>query len=183
MKFAKHLLISAQFWLVGAVTLNAEPFETFENNPETRWQYVADTVMGGVSTGKVSFEQASNAPFARLEGQVSTANNGGFIQFRHLLETRAPSDTQGVRLVVRGNNQAYFIHLRTTGTLLPWQYYQASFETTGTWTEVRLPFSAFERSGRLLRSTVSAGSVTSVGVVAFGRDHAAQVDVAEIGFF
>ncbi|WP_164661224.1 CIA30 family protein [Tropicibacter sp. Alg240-R139] len=183
MKLFKLSLIVAPVWLFGGVILSAEPFEAFEDNPETRWQYVADTVMGGVSTGRLQFEQGPKESFARLEGQVSTENNGGFIQFRNTLQTRPPSDAQGVRIVVRGNNQPYFLHLRTTGTLLPWQYYQTKFDTRDNWTEVLLPFSAFERSGRLLRSTVSPESVISVGVVAFGRDHAARIDVAEVGFY
>ena len=32
-------------------------FENFESNPEQRWRYVSDRVMGGVSTGKVIYAQ------------------------------------------------------------------------------------------------------------------------------
>lgn len=161
----------------------ADPIETFDANPETRWQFVADTVMGGVSTGGLHFHQGAEGTFARLEGEVSTQNNGGFIQFRHLLQNPPPENSTGVRLIVRGNTQPYFIHLRTTGTRLPWQYYQARFDTSGQWTEIRLPFTSFERSGRLLRRSLRPSSVTSVGVVAYGRDHSARVDVREVGFY
>lgn len=157
--------------------------DTFDNNPESRWEFLADTVMGGVSTGQVRFEQEDGAAYARLTGNVSTENRGGFIQFRTELGEKLPKDTQGVRIVTRGNNQTYFIHLRTSGTVLPWQYYQAPFEATQQWTEVRIPFSAFKASGRMLRSEPRAGSVRSIGVVAFGRDHQAKVDVLEIGFY
>ena len=58
--------------------------ETFDKNPETRWRFIADTVMGGVSTGKVDFLTENGMAYARLTGSVSTENNGGFIQFRHL---------------------------------------------------------------------------------------------------
>ena len=44
----------------------------YENN----WAYLADTVMGGVSQGGAEF----SAGALRLTGQVSTKNNGGFIQ-------------------------------------------------------------------------------------------------------
>ena len=44
------------------------------------------------------------------------------------LPDAVPSDATGVRLVVRGNAERYFVHLRTTGTVLPWQYYQAGFD-------------------------------------------------------
>lgn len=158
-------------------------FEDFETNPATRWEYIADTVMGGVSSGQVSFETNGTDSFARLTGTVSTANRGGFIQFRRQLDDPVPADTGGIRLVVRGNGERYFIHLRTTGTLLPWQFYQSGFEAPGTWTEVRLPLSSFRASGSLLRATPSASTLTSVGVVAYGRDHEALLDVREIGFY
>ena len=157
--------------------------ETFENSPETKWRFFTDRVMGGVSTGQVAFLREDGADFARMTGTVSTENRGGFIQMRMELPGGAPPEAAGVRLVVRGNDQRYFVHLRTGGTMLPWQYYQAGFDVTGAWTEIRLPFAAFERSGPLLRRVPRAESLTSVAVVAYGRDHAAEIDVREIGFY
>ena len=155
----------------------------FDGQPETRWAFVADTVMGGVSTGEVTFGRDGDVTYARMTGQVSTENRGGFIQFRRALPARLAEDVRGVRLVVRGNGEHYFIHLRTSETVLPWQYYQAGFDTSDEWRELRLPFDAFKASGRMLRATPRAGAVTSVGVVAYGRDHAARIDVREIGFY
>ena len=158
-------------------------FDTFENRPDARWDYIADSVMGGVSTGSVRFPNERGKAFARLAGTVSTKNRGGFIQFRRALDTPLPADTKGIRLRVRGNGEQYFVHVRTTGTWLPWQYYQAVFDTTAEWTEIRLPLTSFKPSGRLLRTTLAANALTSVGIVAYGRDHEARVDVREIGFY
>jgi hypothetical protein len=91
--------------------------------------------------------------------------------------------TSGVRLLVRGNAQRYFVHLRTSGTLLPWQYYQAGFDVTESWSEVRLPLDGFTTSGALLRSMPRPASLSSVAVVAYGRDHDAQIDVRDVGFY
>ncbi len=157
--------------------------ENFELQPEKRWRFFTDGVMGGVSSGQVAFVRDGEQVYARMTGRVSTENNGGFIQIRMELPDGAPENFTGVRLVVRGNDQRYFVHLRTRGTRLPWQYYQAGFETTGNWTEVRLPLDSFDRSGRLLRATPIANSIRSVAVVAFGRDHAAEIDVREVGFY
>jgi hypothetical protein len=156
--------------------------DRFENAPETRWRFFADTVMGGVSTGSLSFDKENGTPFARLTGQVSTDNNGGFIQMRRD-DITVPENALGVRLMVRGNDQPYFVHLRTTGTILPWQYYQARFDTTGDWREIRLPFEAFDPSGRLLRASLKPQTVKSIGVVAYGRDHEARVELREVGFY
>ena len=151
--------------------------------PETRWRFFTDQVMGGVSTGGVAFTQEEGTAFARMTGQVSTANRGGFIQMRLDLATPPPEGTTGVRLIVRGNAQRYFVHLRTGGTLLPWQYYQASFDVTESWSEVRLPLDAFKASGALLRGVPNPASLTSVAIVAYGRDHDARIDVREVGFY
>ncbi|MEY4696125.1 MAG: hypothetical protein RIT14_553 [Pseudomonadota bacterium] len=157
--------------------------EDFKMQPETRWRFFTDQVMGGLSTGGVDFATEDGQAFARMTGRVSTANRGGFIQMRLDLATPPPEATTGVRLIVRGNDQRYFVHLRTTGTLLPWQYYQASFDVTQSWAEVRLPLDAFAASGALLRSVPRADSLASVAIVAYGRDHDALIDVREVGFY
>jgi len=157
--------------------------EDFTMQPEARWRFFSDTVMGGVSSGGIAFVQEGGKSFARMTGQVSTANNGGFIQMRMDLVDPPPEGTTGVRLVVRGNDQKYFVHLRTSGTILPWQYYQAGFDVSTRWKEVRLPFDAFTPSGALLRRVPRPGSLTSVAIVAFGRDHDARIDVREVGFY
>lgn len=157
--------------------------EDFSMQPEARWRFFTDSVMGGESAGTVAVLQDQGQTFARMTGRVSTANRGGFIQIRMDLPSPPPEGTTGVRLVVRGNGERYFVHLRTTGTVLPWQYYQAGFDVTRDWTEVRLPFDAFKASGALLRATPAPGSTRSVAVVAYGRDHDAEIDVREIGFY
>ena len=157
--------------------------EDFTMQPETRWRFLSDTVMGGVSTGRITFAVEDGQPFARLTGTVSTANRGGFIQMRLDLAAPPPEGSQGVRLRVRGNDQRYFVHLRTSGTLLPWQYYQAGFEVISAWQEVRIPWEAFAASGNLLRRVPGPAALRSVAVVAYGRDHQAKIDVAEVGFY
>jgi hypothetical protein len=172
-----------------SVVLAEEPLrgdaliEDFSIQPETRWQFFTDQVMGGVSTGGVAFAQEDGMYFARMTGNVSTANRGGFIQMRLDLQSPPPNDNTGVRLIVRGNAQRYFVHLRTGSTLLPWQYYQAGFDVTESWSEVRLPMDAFAASGWLLRGVPNPASLTSVAIVAYGRDHDAQIDVREVGFY
>ena len=157
--------------------------EDFTMQPETRWRFFTDQVMGGVSTGSVAFAQENGQTFARMTGRVSTANNGGFIQMQLDLTTPPPDSATGVRIVVRGNSQDYFVHLRTSGTLLPWQYYQAEFSVTENWSEVRLPLTAFIASSAFLRDVPRLSSLKSVAVVAYGRDHDALIDVQQIEFY
>lgn len=157
--------------------------ENFELQPETRWRFFTDGVMGGVSSGQATFLLDNDESFARMTGKVSTENNGGFIQIRMDLPDAAPAEASGVRLVVRGNDQRYFAHLRTNGTLLPWQYYQSGFDVKPDWSEILLPFEGFEPSGRLLRAVPRAEKLKSIAIVAYGRDHDAEIDVKEVGFY
>ena len=180
---ASLLFILSLFGPSSPVMANDSLIDDFRGDPAARWRFFSDTVMGGVSTGKVAILSEDGARFARMTGEVSTANNGGFIQMRIDLAEGMAKEATGVRLVARGNDQRYFVHLRTGGTVLPWQYYQAGFDVTGAWSEFRVPFAAFRPSGRLLRKTPRAEALTSVGIVAYGRDHAARIDVSEIGFY
>ena len=143
---------------------------------DAEWSYLADTVMGGVSEGQARIEDGA----LRLTGSVSTANRGGFIQVR--TEVRAPAEARGLRIRVRGNGEDYFIHLRTTRTRLPWQYYQARFATTADWREVTLDWADFTASGNLLRSRPAPEEIRSLGLVAYGRDPRADVSMVAFGW-
>ena len=157
--------------------------EDFSDGASPGWSFFTDGVMGGVSTGQAVIDSAGGDRFLRLSGDVSTANNGGFIQARLTLPERVPDTARGIEIEVRGNRQTYFVHLRSRATLLPWQFYQAPFEAPGDWTIVRLPFSAFDPRGRGLGPGVAPESVRSLALVAYGRDHAADVSVAQIGLY
>ena len=182
-KYAKICL--ASFLLILSQNAMAEQklLDNFKNKPEDRWKFIADTVMGGISSGQLSFSVDDNANFARMVGKVSTENNGGFIQFRRSVINGLPSKTRGLRLSLRGNGQKYFVHIRTKGTFLPWQYYQQSFMANEDWSETTMLLNEFRPSGVLLRKTIDPKSIKSIGIVAFGRDHEAEIDVRKISFF
>ena len=55
---------------------------TFTEENARYWQYISDQTMGGISDGQAILEKDGEMLFARLTGNVSTANNGGFIQIR-----------------------------------------------------------------------------------------------------
>ncbi|MFB9149683.1 CIA30 family protein [Roseovarius ramblicola] len=151
--------------------------------PLDSYRFFSDRVMGGVSTGAARVTGSEGARHLALTGSVSTENRGGFIQARADIDASFPAEARGVVIRVRGNGQRYFVHLRTRGTILPWQYYQAGFETTPAWREVRLPFVDFASSGAFLRDTPRPETVTSLAVVAYGRDHEADVAFQWIGLY
>jgi hypothetical protein len=171
-------------WLLSGPVLAQEgAMLDYTPPPPEKWQYFSDQVMGGVSEGGARAEGPEGARYLRLTGDVSTENRGGFIQVRVKLDQPFPEAAQGVVVDLRGNGEGYFVHLRTRGTLLPWQYYQASVPSGPDWQRVRVPFSAFERSGALLRAVPRPEMVTSLAAVAYGRDHRADLEFRWIGIY
>jgi len=170
--------------LMSPTLINAEDaMIQFPVSDPSQWDYFSDQVMGGVSEGRASFEKSGAQTILRLTGTVSTANRGGFIQARTTLDAPLPSNAKGIVMEVRGNNEPYYIHLRTSGTVLPWQFYQAPFKAPDTWQEVRIPFTEFSPYGGLLRQSFDVQKIRSVAVVAFGKDYTADLSVRAIGVY
>ena len=173
-------------FLIFFVTISSNNFaETmFKDNfqePE-QWSYVADTVMGGISTGGVEFKTIEGETIAILTGNVTTENNGGFIQIRRDLRRVDLDNANSIKLIAKGNNQKYFVFLRTTGTKLPWQYYQSEFTVNENFNEFILPINEFKKSGMLMSNKINPKKITSIGIVAFGRDHYANISIKELEF-
>ena len=88
------------------------------------WQFFTDGVMGGFSSGKAKIEKVDGINCYRMTGNVTTENNGGFIQMRvRISPPIPPNDYTGIYLNAYGNNLKYSLHIRTSYTKLPWQYY------------------------------------------------------------
>ena len=151
-------------------------------NETEKWEFISDNVMGGVSTGTVEFLSINGNLNALIKGQVSTENNGGFIQIRYELNDTNLIETSKIRVVAKGNNQKYFIFLRTKGTILPWQYYSHEFDVRSEYDEFILQIKDFKKSGMLLSNQIDPKKITSIGIVAYGRDHLAELYVKELEF-
>jgi hypothetical protein len=171
------------FFLTSTIWSEQMILDDFSESSNLQWDYLSDQVMGGVSQGKLQIVIKETQSYAQLSGEVSTENNGGFIQFRASLSDVDKSNIKGIYLKVRGNNQKYYVHLRTKGTLLPWQYYQSEFDVQAQWELIKLPLDSFVASSGWLRKRIKSTSIKSMGIVAFGRDHKADVSVSEVGFY
>ena len=168
---------------VSLAMASQKPFESFDPNNSRSWSFFTDGVMGGVSSGKAFLGKSGSDNFVRLEGSVSTANNGGFIQIRHSLEKSLDKGIQGISLKVRGNGEKYYVFIRTSSTLLPWQFYNAPFIASKNWKLIKIKLEEFQPSSNFLRKTIKSSSIKSIGIVAYGRDHEAKIDISEIYFF
>ena len=173
----KHVCICAVMLFFGGTSM------AFSENiiVGRKWTYFADTVMGGISTGGGGFDQSASA--LHLYGNVSTANNGGFVQIRTELDESLGTSLTGISLKVKGNSETYFVHLRNRSSILPWQYYSASFEAPKNWTTIQIPYAAFERSSSFMSKKYDPTSTKSLGVVAFGKNYRADLFVKEISTY
>ena len=153
-------------------------------NQSQKWNFITDQVMGGVSTGKFIVENVNGVACYRMTGDVSTKNNGGFIQMRTKLSPEISSkDYDGVYIKVYGNEKNYNIHLRTGLTLAPWQYYSYTFTTTKNWIEIRAPFEQFKKSNFYQPKSILGQNIKSVGLVAGFDDFKSDICLSEIGFY
>ena len=91
--FSYQIFFATVLMFIMSNAVNAKNL-VYENN----WAYLADTVMGGVSQGGAEF----SAGALRLTGQVSTKNNGGFIQIRTRVDPTQAVGKSGIKIKVKG---------------------------------------------------------------------------------
>lgn len=150
-------------------------------NITPHWEYVADTVMGGVSIGQITPDTISGRQAMRLTGEVSTENNGGFIQMAFNPGGAAVFDASAFTALsvdVIGNGELYDISLRTTDLTRPWQSYRARFRAEPTWRTVSLPFT--DLTPNRTEMPFNPARLRRIGILALGRAFKADVAVANI---
>ena len=157
----------------------------FSEDNARYWQYISDQTMGGVSSGHAMLEKDGDMFFARLVGNVSTANNGGFIQLRSTLSFVNLIDNnktlKGVRLNTRGNGETYHIFIRTSETRSYRDFFSATFISNNEWEIIDLPFKQFKH--RFSDISLNGNDIRTFGIVAYGRDFFSDVSVSELIFY
>lgn len=150
----------------------------------TDWRVMTDTVMGGISDGRIEPSVIAGRPCLRLSGAVSLENNGGFVQASLDLGASGALDASGydgIELDVYGNDERYNLHLRTADTRIVWQSYRAGFHAAPRWQTVRLPFAAFQPYR--ISQPLDLKTLRRLGLVAIGREMRADLCVARIGLY
>ena len=170
-----YQILSVTVFIFGMTNAANAKNLVYENN----WAYLADTVMGGVSQGGAEFAAGA----LRLTGQVSTKNNGGFIQVRTRIDPRETTKKTGIKIKVKGNGDVYYLHVRNAAARLPWHYYTAKFLTNEKWKEVIIPFDQFEKSATFMPKKLNPDTIKTIGLVAYGKDHKADVSIATLELY
>lgn len=161
----------------------SRPFPQAANG--ARWEVVTDGVMGGISRGRLVRDVVAGRPALRMTGEVSLANNGGFVQMAldlapggGLLDARGWA---GIALTVRGNGESYGLHLRTDRLTRPWQSWRQGFVAPPDWAELRLPFAGF--TPHRIDAALDLARLRRLGLVAIGRAFAADLAVSGLGLY
>jgi hypothetical protein len=158
--------------------------QDFTSKLGTQWRGVSDNVMGGISECSIAYDMIDGRHCLRLSGNVQLDNNGGFIQAALDLapepDTFDASKYSGVRLLVRGNDEKFSVHLRTPDNVRPWQSYRAHFTGGRNWDTIELPFAAF--TPHRLQAPLDVTRLRRIGIVAIGRAFYADLAVAELSF-
>ncbi len=154
----------------------------------TSWEGFTDRVMGGKSDMKVGLASEDGRLHLAMSGNVSLANNGGFIQARLMLASKGKSAFDasaysGMRIVARGQGSGYYLFLRTTGNVLPWSFFMAPLPVTQEWTEILVPWSRFTKGDFGSFFALDLRKLSSIAVVAYKKAFAAALDVREISFY
>jgi len=151
----------------------------------TSWRIFTDRVMGGRSTATSGYENIENRRCLRLQGSVSLENRGGFIQVALPLKRNGrlfdARDFKGIHLTVLGNGEQYHVHLRTSRTVLPWQYYWAAFKTGSHWQTIDIPFDQFRPES--LKKVLNPQKLKRIAIVAIKKAFQADVAVSRLEFY
>ena len=176
------------FILINCIVLNAYAEEIripFNEESAKYWGYVSDRTMGGVSNGQAFLDQDKDTIYARLTGNVSTKNNGGFIQLRSTLSfanlNNMKKKLKGVRLKTKGNGETYHIFIRTSETRSYSDFYYATFIANEVWKIVDLPFAEFKH--RFSENSLDGNDIRTFAIVAYGREFFSDVSISEIIFY
>ncbi|MFW5808398.1 MAG: CIA30 family protein [Spirochaetota bacterium] len=158
-----------------------------------KWQGVTDSVLGNVSTVRLSYNEENGDGYLRIRGHVSMKHRRGFVQCRLYLSPQRDtvdfSEFTGIRLTARKNKKSsksgYYVHLRTRRTVFPWSYYYAPFTLTEDWQVIDIPFDGFSPAGMILKTTLSTEALRSIALAAVAGKSDSYMDfsVTEIGFY
>lgn len=97
------------------------------------WQIVDDGVMGGLSEGNASLNEAGHLEYF---GSVSLENNGGFSSLRYRFDTENVEDFTAFSIRLKGDGKRYQFRAKTSSG--DWYSYIQHFETSGKWETVEI---------------------------------------------
>ncbi|MDG1660584.1 MAG: CIA30 family protein [Winogradskyella sp.] len=114
----------------------------FESNIRN-WKIVDDVVMGGRSNGNFKINDTGYGEFS---GDVSLKNNGGFSSVRYNFNTVSSSNFKSFQLRIKGDGNSFQFRVKSSNRQR--FYYIYTFNTSGDWETISIPFNKMEPAFR-----------------------------------
>jgi len=149
---------------------------------EQAWYFVSDQVMGGVSHGEVRNYAEEGQVQTCLQGQVSLANNGGFIQMQWVLDAQVDlAQFSGFYVDWRGQAPNLAMHLKTDQLMRPWQSYRHTAQTSAQWQRQCFAFEDF--LPYRTETPLDLAAVRRLAIIVLGEAGEVKVCVKEMGLY
>ena len=103
------------------------------------WVSINDNVMGGVSSGEISWDNG----MAVFRGDLSLENNGGFSSTRSPEITSDIVSFNGLSAMIRGDGRKYSFTLQGASGDSGYLFQSPFLTKSGKWEEIKIPFSDF----------------------------------------
>ena len=97
------------------------------------WRVVDDSVMGGLSQGKLVTNDAGHGVYS---GTVSIENNGGFSSLRYRFDSKSVTASTTIVLRLKGDGKRY--QFRVKDKKGQYHSYITYFETTDQWQDIEI---------------------------------------------
>lgn len=126
---------------ITSTRINADILYDFAEQGKGNWRTEDDVVMGGRSDSQLKMTDENRAHFS---GRVSLENNGGFCSIHQVVETdpyTIQKSTSAFQIHLKGDGKAYNFRVRTPNGRHSYGY---TFETSGKWETVSIPFGKME---------------------------------------
>ena len=146
------------------------------------WRIVNDNVMGGISTSSFKL---SKAGYGIFQGDVSTANNGGFASVRYIMDQIAIKESTAIRIKVKGDGKNYQFRLKNKTS--DYFSYITTFSTNREWQTIELQLNDFYPSFRGRKLDIPNFDKSEIGQVAFlianGESEAFKLEIEKIEIY
>lgn len=179
--FASAFMVLA--WALGAAAQD-QMDGTLVSAVDRSWVPVSESLMSGPG-GQILMERADGVDVVRLTNDpkaTGTLSQGGVPGMRTFLSTPPGASAEGLALRLRGTAGQWAVRLRIDPGILPRQFYEAEFETSGVWQAVAIRFADFEAASDRVPRLLSQGNIRSVELVA-AQGGVVDLQLADIGIF
>jgi len=153
----------------------------------TEWVLARDQLTSAdvSGDGRIQFEQKEGRTCLHISARASAEDQAGFTHARLNLDPKSghfdARGFDGIELRIKGNGQGGAVYLRTPGTRFVRQHYQATFETDGTWQDIRLPFVRFVPV--FTNKPLQVATLRTIAIIVDSSKSDADIFVDEISFY